>query len=482
MFPGSMLKTASPAHRSRRTAGILLSLLVLNFSSPAPGAADCLVSRLPAPDGRPAAAISPGLDVEREDLLVTLRWSETPSYTDPTFVLTAPAAGDLGSWPALVIPGEQTAQRLPGALSQVGGAGFQYLLELRDGDAVVGWRAFRVAVDCAGGPCRYRLLPDLEGGPIAVSEAFWNVVDEARAGGSKDLLTTVRKNHPELAGEIPSFAWQLQQLEPPSPGDRSGRSGSGCSCRWVLAESLTAFSVIGPRQGTRPEHEYGVNMEGAAFFAGTQSTGFPAAEVERPQTTGTTLLGLELLCTTAEGGSTARYPTTWPSRPLLEVTEPVLIPCPAPCTPTIEHGAEVKGCAQGGVTSRQGLPVSARAEMDAGLSLNRQLMIDGVAVIDIQVTDDELIRDVEYLDKSSAAVLRSESAVVELDAGAFLKSTATQPDTGAPSYAFTAASMEYTVWLEAPEACGIPPAWAQVHSPLRGSDDGGVAMERWEQP
>ncbi len=468
-------------HLRARAAGPVLTLLALWW--PAPGAADCFTSRLNEPPGRPATAVAPQLGVDREDLVVTVRWSDGPPYPDPVFTLSAPGKAEVGWWPAEQIPGQETVQHLPGGLSQVATAGFQYLLELRDGETIIGWRAFRVAVSCAGSPCEYRLVPDVEGGPIVVSQAFWSAMAEARAGGSSDLLATVRKDHPEIAGEIPGFAWQLQQAEPQDPGDRPGGRRGGCRCRWIGSQNLTNPLSIGPRQGTRPEHEYGENLEGAAFCAGAQSSGGSAVNLPASNTSGTTFLQLELLCTLETGGGPVPYPTSWPSRPVLTVPEPELEPCTAPCTPRIEHGTEVRGCAQGGVTSRKDREVSAAVEMSADVSLNGDLLIFGAAVIEIGVTRSEFIRDLDYLDESKTAIVRSEVASVQLHAQAALSSEALPPiGGGAPSYSFTASSIEYTTWFEAPETCGMPRGWALIHAPLRGPDDGGVAMERWERP
>ncbi len=460
-----------------RTAGVVLSLLILQlwWPAPAPGQRSprpgtCFFSGLP---GEYLSEVSLRLEIDSEDLLVTVPWPEEPGSADLTFVLSAPVAGEIGGWPAEQVPGEETEQRLAGALTQVAAAGFQYLLELRDAGEVVGRRPFRVAVNCAGEPCEYQLLAGLEGGPIAVSEAFWEALAEARAGGSPDLLASVRDQHPELAAEVPGFAWQYQQVE--------SRPGTDCSCRWLVVQRLTPGTVIGPWAGPLPSHQAGISHPGAGFVAGVQTIS-GRADVERNQTEGSTVLGLQLLCTSDRGGTPEQYPTLWSSLPMLEIRKPALSSCRAPCTPLIDHLAYVGGCAAGTATSREQQRAWSRAEMDAGASLNGQATIAGAALIDLDFSNNQSFNTQDSFLRDSAATVTGEQAVVELHAGALIKAEVTSPDNDNFSYAFAAASMEYALELEAPEICGIPQGGALLVNALPKDKDGGVAMERWELP
>ncbi len=463
-------------HSQRPAAGVVLSLLALQLGWPAPAPGQgsprrgtCFFSRLP---GEYLSAVSLRLAIDREDLLVTVRWPEEPGSADLTFVLSAPEVGEIGGWPAEQTPGEEAEQRLAGALSQVAAAGFQYLLELRDAGEVLGWLPFRVAVNCAEEPCEYQLLAGLEGGPIAVSEGFWEALAEARAVGSTDLLASVRDQHPELAAEVPGFAWQYQQIE--------SRPGADCSCRWLVVQRLTPGTVIGPWAGPLPSHEAGISHPGAGFVAGVQTISV-RADVERNQTRGSTVLGLQLLCTSDRGGTVEQYPTLWSSLPVLEIRKPALTSCHAPCTPHIDHLAYVRGCATGLAASIDQQRAWSRAEMDAGASLNGQPTIAGAALIDLDFSNNQSFSTQDSFLRDSAATVTGEQAVIELDAGALIKAEVSS-DSDNSGYAFAAASMEYALELEAAEICGIPQGGALLVNALSKDKDGGVAMERWERP
>ncbi len=470
-------------HSFRSTVAALMLVLLLSGPTPAVGkergnaspgnepVTSCFVSRLPVPDGRVAGVVAPRLTVDREDLLVTVRWPAEPSR-DPTYLLST-SAGAVASWPAQQTPGEETVQRLSGALAHVATAGFQYFLELRGADGLLGWQTFRLTVSCGSGPCVYRLLPGFEGGPLTMSRKLWDAVAEARAGGAGDLLASVRQTHPELAAEIPGFAWQWQQA--------AGRD-DGCSCQWVSTESFSPMALLGPPSDQPPTHESGINMEGAGFFAGVQSID-GAIDLSLTGAASTTAIGLELLCTLDLGGQQARYPTSWPSMPELEVVEPILEPCPAPCTPVIEHRTEVRGCVQGGATSRLNMPGWSKAEIDVGVALDGNSTLAAAAAIKVDISDNELVRKIELIDKVSTATLNAESVSVEIGAGTLLEAEGTlEPDTGTYSYAFAAAALEYRTLLLAPPICDLPEGRAYADHPLRGFDDGGVTMERWENP
>ncbi len=468
MLPGSL-----PLIRlSLRTAAVLV-LLVLHLASPTPVAGNCFITGLPERTGQPPAPLPLRIGVDRDDLLVTVQWPDSPDSPNATFVLSTPGGLEAGAWPAETAPGEETEQRLPGALAGVATAGFQYLLELREPDRVLGRRNLRVTVNCGREPCEYGLVPGLEAGPIVVSEELWNALDEARADLSPDLLATARDQHPEVAGEIPGFAWQWLQAEP--------EPGSGCHCRWLVAEKTTQGLYIGPRSGQPPRHRFGKNLEGAAFLTGIQAKQGTIA-VQRNETEGRSLIGLHLLCTRYHGANPASYPTVWPSLPQLKIWEPVVSSCPAPCTPVIKHLADVGGCAQAGATSRDDQRVQAWAEVDAKVTLNGRSRITGAAQLDVDVTRNELVRDIEYLFKHSTATLEAESAIARLSAGGYLSVTAQPPANGTWSYGFATASLEYFMYLHAPEICGIAKGVAGLYEPLQGTQDGGVALERWEDP
>ncbi len=452
-----------------RAAGAVLWLLLLQLSSPALGAVSCFTSGLP--DGYHSTLVPLHLELDREDLLVTTQWPNEPRSADATFVLSAPGEGDVAFWPAEQAPGEDTEQRLAGALTGVAAAGFQYFLELRDPEGSLGRLTFRVAVSCADEPCEYHLVAGLESGPIAVSEAFWNAMTEARTGGATDLLASMRNEHPEVAAEIPGFAWQLQQAE--------SRPGGGCSCRWVAVHSLSDGAFIGSRGGERPSHEYGTNFDGAAFLAGAQATA-GRAEVDRTRTEGSTGLGLQLLCTADRGGNQAEYDTSWPSLPRLQVREPVISSCRAPCTPLIDHLALVTGCAEGYAVSRDNQRAWAWAEVDASGSLDGQPTIAGTALIDLDVSTSVAAGDRDSFFRDSMTTVRADGASAILHAGASLKVEALSPSSDDHSYAYSAASMEYALEFQAPATCGIKPGYASFVYALPRDDDGGVTMERWE--
>ncbi len=229
-----------------------------------------------------------------------------------------------------------------------------------------------------------------------------------------------------------------------------------------------------------PRHKFGANAPGPTFFAGVQSIS-AGISVPRSDTDGYAVIGLQLLCTMYYGETPAWYGTSWPSLPVLEVPDPTLSSCSAPCTPSIEHTTRFNGCAQGVAASRNGQNASAFAEMDASLVLNGQPQIAGALSIDVAVDNDEVVRDVARLRDDSSAALWGEAALAVVEAGGTIKAQ-TDLYNGSPrSYAFAAATFEYHTKLYAPEMCGIDEGLADSTVRIR-LNDGGVAMERWDDP
>ena len=466
---------ASPRWRWRAvfTAGLLVAC-TLALPSTADGG--CVSSGPKREPGLPPVGDEmQRMAADREDLLVTVYWSDELLHPDATLVLSTPAGADLASWKVARLPGKETEERLPGALVPVATSGFQFVLRLEGPKGPLDESAFEVAVDCpAGGLCSYQLLPGLTGGPITVSEALWNALDEARGAGSPDLLATVRKQHPELAGEIPGFAWQMEVSEP--------KAGDDCHCRWLTVVSLTPATGIGPPRGGAPLHRFGTNDDGVAFRAGLQGVQ-GGGEVTRSETTGRSLLGIHLLCTRSAGGSPVRYPTKWPSRPVLEVRERQLNVCPPPCVPTIRHRTELGGCAQGIAAGRYGLRATAYAEVDASVTVGAQSVSAGGAAVDLFASDGETFRDTELFSADASATLTATGATAVAESGALLRVGAGRQSNDEYSYAFAAAGITYTMRLWTEDVCeGIPEHSSLLKLLRQSSQEGGVTMVRWEDP
>ncbi len=463
----------------RPCASLCLVLMVLStLFLPTPAAANCLHIRPPygeQGDVDPGDGLVLRIAPDREDLWVTVQWSLAARRL-ATFVLSTPTGEELMSWMVPRTPGEVSEHRLSKALSQITNLGFQYRLHLANPDGTTSGVSFRVAADCPpDGLCTYQLLPGLEGS-LTVSHALWSALDEARVAGSTDLLADVQAQHPELAPEVPGFGWQLQTAEPVANAD--------CRCRWLTVEGLAPKKPleIGNLNTTPPLQDYGENLEGAAFYGLLQGTA-GTVTMSRPQLVGQTTFGLQLLCTRDLGESAARFPTSWPSLPELEIAQRQLETCPAPCTPMIEYTSTVWGCAQATATSRNGNDAEAAAEIDVSLALGSQSLIAWAALVEADVASGQTVRDLESLWKQSSAELYTEGAVATMVAGGE-QSIAVEALGGArTSYALTSMSTKYKMKFVGSASCeGIPQDEASVGNLHDGTHEGGVAIEQWEDP
>ncbi len=480
-----MLSGSRPHPRPslRPAAGAVLLLLAL---LPWPALAEdeptaCFTTRQNQGD----SPIGDGLDqitVDGEDLWVAVQWGDDPSLPDAALVLATPSGTVTGAWPAPRSPGERTEQHLAGALGQTGVLGFQYVLRLEDAEGLRAQASLRAIVDCPQGElCRYRLVRGLKGGPITVSEAFWNALAEARDTGAPDLIGHVREHHPELAGEIPGFVWQMQiseEIPEKAPG-------TDCSCRWIDLQNLVPQGTVSLEagDGSPPTHVFGWNHAGAHLLSGLQTTG-GEVELELGDTRGRSSFGIQLLCTRAEGEAVpTRYPTSWPSLPVLALGERRLQSCPAPCMPVIEHRAELLGCAEAKALSRAGLPARASSKIVASVGLRPLAAVGGGAIAEVGVADGERLRSREAFEEEYSGKLEAMGAIAGAEAEAALLVDADEPGT-LFSYGYASAAVKYLLWFEASAGCPEVPDYGGGGLDLINNDqhEGGVAIDRWEDP
>ncbi len=452
-----------------------LALLLLIFVSVSPATAEtCLEFEFPIFGGTTGDGL--GLDgVEHEDLQVSIGWGDD-GLPDANLVLSTPAGVDLETWPVARDPGERTEHLLESALVHVAtaNAGFQFRLRLEDAEGPRDEVRFRVGVTCPTGEnCRYRLIEGLEGGPIAVSEEFWNAVAWAKASGSSDLIETVRTKFPDLTDEIPGFVWEL------TLGEQQGNAD--CTCRWVDAVGLSTPAIeIGDKSGQQPLHVLVENPEGAFFAAGAQSIDGPTG-ASRFVTQGRSALGIWLLCTTTTGGDDIQLPTDWPSRPVLWLEEPTLDPCGVECMPTIEHVGRIAGCAQS-IAAGNGLWAQSAAEVDGSLVLNSsQSLIAGAATVQVDAPGTTVGDNIDHFDQTSTMTLVAPGAVAEVAGSGKVSVQATDASNG-HGYSYAGSAMDFHLRFTAQASCeGIGPHDADLGNLLDGAD-GGVAIERWEDP
>ena len=193
--------------------------------------------------------------------------------------------------------------------------------------------------------------------------------------------------------------------------------------------------------------------------------------------------GVQLLCTRATGqGEIERYATSWASLPTLEVEQQVLGDCPAPCTPVIQLTADAHGCVQGTANGRWDQPAKAIAELAADLGLGDLSLIEGDARIRV-ATDGESARDQENFDKVSVVEQSAYGAIATVEASGLIDADAAWLQAPQASYAFAAATFGYQLIFDVPASCqGVPAHNAQLTSLEKPWQEGGVAMERWEDP
>ncbi len=463
----------------RRLAGAALLLLVLLSPEPAAALQDACFTTLPRDPGTGLSGDGiRRLEADREDLLVTVSWSDDPAGGDATWILATPSGTVAGSWEAPRQVGEITEQRLAGALARVAVLGFQYVLRLEDGETALAETRFRAIADCPDRDlCRYRLLRGLTGGPITVSERLWDALAEAREDDSPDLIGTVRELHSELAAEIPGLLWQMQESEP--------MPGSGCSCRWLDVQSLMPQSATSLDAGDGISQEvFGDNSQGAGMLVAAQTIQDPI-EITGDETWGRSLLGIQLLCTRFSGQvAGTRYPTSWPSLPELVLEQRRLESCPAPCMPTIEHEAQVQGCVEARAAGRHGRWANAHSKLDAWIELGSISRVDGVAVAGVDVTDGETLRDAELFGEGSSASLEATGATAVAEAAASILIDADSQTQMLRSYAWGAASVRYKLWFGVLESCegAIPRHSSEIDRLEDSLHEGGVAIDRWEDP
>ncbi len=462
-------------HPGARLCLALIALLFLLL--PTPASANCM--HLGVTPGE-LGDVDPGdgilrLASDREDLLVTAQWS-SETLRQATFILSTQAGQEVMSWTVPRTPGATSEHRLTAALSVVANLGFQYQLSLASTDGTAPELTFRVAADCPpDGVCTYRLLPGLEGG-VTLSHALWTALDEARATDSSDLLADVRAQHPELAAEIPGFNWQLQTTEPTPIAD--------CRCRWLTIENLAPkkASIIGQQVMSPPLQDYGSNLEGAAFYGMLQGTE-GAIAMTRNQLIGQSTLGLQLLCSRDQGESLARFPTSWPSLPELEVAQRQLQVCPAPCTPKIEYKSDVWSCAQAIAASRDGNRVQATAEVDAMLSFGSQALVAKAVTVNVDVAAGEVVRDTDFIAEVSSLTVEAEGAQATLLTGGSQTIDVEAIGGNRTSYALTSVSSKYRIRFDGSGSCeGIPLGHTEVNTLHDGTQEGGVTVEEWEDP
>ncbi len=464
-----------PRHLVLTSAVVLLLVALLGGPARADHNQACFTTRPSDPDLGP---IGDGLDrigAIAEDLLVAVQWADDPNLPDAALTMTTPSGVTVGSWPVTRFPGEQTEHQLDGALAQVAALGFQYFLRLEDAGGIRVEAPIRAIVDCPKGePCQYRLVRGLQAGPIVVSPDFWDALDEARGAGSSDLIGHVRDHHPELAGEIPGFVWQMEIA--------GTTGGDGCACRWIDVQGSAPKTRrdLDQGNGNPPNHVFGSNYRGARHLVGAQTTD-GVVEVQFSKTRGTSIYGIQLLCNLPSDESTpTRYATGWPSLPFLVLDEPQIESCPAPCTPVIEHRAELLGCAQAEAYDFGGPPAQAISKIITSIGLQPLTTAGGGTRAQADTTGGPSAVSRKTFADDYTMTLQATGAIAGAESEASLWLDAETDDTGY-GYAYASAAVLYLLEFEAPVTCdGIPYHQGGIDLIRPNPHEGGVAVVRWE--